>query len=96
MSDSAVLRWYSTESTASAGVAKTVLNGGIAAKGLIFVNKSASNVMHITFDGTAASATHGLPIAANGGIYEFKPQQIPQDALSVFCTAADAYMVAYA
>jgi hypothetical protein len=78
---------------AAAGASKDVLAAGLATFYIMFVNESGANTMRLQVDGSAATATNGIPIPP-GMAWEFPV--LPTAKLTLFCAAADPYTILYA
>lgn len=69
----------------AASVSTPVIPAGRAFSAALVFNKDAAATVYMTADGTAASATNGMPIAPGTG-YEFPHNALPQAAVNVFST----------
>lgn len=76
-----------TAATITTGGASQVLAGAQPGRSYIRIQNTSDTIMYVNF-GAAASATVGIPIAANGGVYE-EPnasQTVHANSINVFGT----------
>jgi hypothetical protein len=80
--------------TTNAAAATDILAAGLAGRKLVVFNSHESESARIAFDGSDASSTHGLPIAAGRWI-SFDFAEVPDGKISAYTTNAGQVGVAY-
>ena len=78
-----------------AATATTIVPAGACQSTCVVQNKSATDTVFMTTDGSVPSANNGMELAPKTG-YEFPEDALPRDAVRVFSTGTPRVYATYA